>query len=90
MGREQENHMALTGIYERWMYYILILFALGSNIAPVATITAIIAGCVLVIVHRVREGAWPDFDRSLMKWFGLYFFCMVFNFIRFNRNYEQR
>lgn len=70
--------MELQGRYAQAMYYILILLALGSNISPAATSTAIVLGTLLVLVHRLREQAWPQVDRQLWKIIVIYFLLWTF------------
>lgn len=65
--------MELQGRYAQGMYYILLLLAFGSNFAPAITATAIVIGALLVLVHRIREQAWPVIDKPLGRVFGAYF-----------------
>ncbi|TYZ26890.1 O-antigen ligase family protein [Selenomonas caprae] len=59
--------------YYQYMYYIMVLFALASNIAPAATSVAIVLGSILVVYHRVTLKKWPEFDAGFLKAFGIYF-----------------
>ena len=63
--------------FYKYMYYVLVLFALASNIAPVATLTAIILGIILFIYHRIAFKCWPAIDKGFAKAFGIYFLVWI-------------
>lgn len=58
--------MAMT-TYEKMMYYVLVIFALASNISTGVTSTCIVLAGLLVLAQRIKTGCWPFFDKQLAK-----------------------
>lgn len=68
--------------YNKWMYYVMLMFSFATNVSPAITCAAIILGSILVVTYRLRERDWPDFDIGLMRWLGGYFcLWMILSFM---------
>ena len=52
-------------VHEKCMFVLLLLMAFFSNIATGPTVTAIVLGIALMIVHYVRMGKLPVVDKKL-------------------------
>ena len=68
---------------DRTAFYILVLFALVSNISTGATTVLSVLGILLVVLDSVRRRALPHLDRGLVRiillFLAVWFFCNLFS-----------
>ena len=68
-------------IYDKVMFYILLLFALMTNVSTGVTTVCIVLGLMVMLTQKIRTKRLPDCDASMLKAIAL--FSAVWLFVAF-------
>ena len=68
-------------IYDKVMFYILLLFALMTNVSTGVTTVCIVLGLMVMLTQKIRTKRLPDCDASMLKAISL--FSAVWLFVAF-------